>query len=85
MEAGEIDVYPEYTGTIAAEIFAKEKLDDDEAIRKALAKRGVGMSRSLGFNNTYAMGMREDVAERLNIVRISDLVKHPFAQVWPEQ
>ena len=28
----------------------------------ALAERGIGMSRPLGFNNTYAIGVREEVA-----------------------
>ena len=31
------------------------------------------MSDRLGFNNTYALGMREDVAEQLGIEPISDL------------
>ncbi len=74
---GEIDVYPEYTGTIAQEMFPGAGLRGDEAIGKALAARGVKMSASLGFNNTYAIGMREEVADRLGIRRISDLASHP--------
>ena len=35
------------------------------------------MSRPLGFNNTYAIGMREEVAARLSIRTISDLRSHP--------
>ncbi len=35
------------------------------------------MSQPLGFNNTYALGMKEDLAERLGITKISDLRKHP--------
>ena len=31
----------------------------------------------LGFNNTYALGMRADTAQRLGITKISDLVQHP--------
>jgi len=73
----EIDVYPEYTGTIAEEIFSGAGLRGDEAIRKALAERGVQMSGSLGFNDTYAIGMPEQLAERLGIQKISDLAKHP--------
>ena len=37
------------------------------ALRAALAERGVGMSRPLGFNDTYAIGMREEVAARLGM------------------
>ncbi len=79
--AGNIDVYPEYTGTIAQEIFSSAALRGDEAIRRALAERGVAMTASLGFNNTYAIGMREVVAERLGIRKISDLARHPDLKI----
>ena len=79
--SGEIDVYPEYTGTIAQELFSGAGLRGDEAIRQALAARGVKMTASLGFNNTYAIGMRAEVAERLGIVRISDLTSHPELKI----
>src|SRR3990170_4048415 len=59
LRRGEIDVYPEYTGTISAEILAGRGMEEEEAIRRALAEQGVRMSRSLGFNNTYALGMKE--------------------------
>jgi osmoprotectant transport system permease protein len=77
LRAGEIDVYTEYTGTITQEILPGARLRDDEAIRKALARFHVRMSRRLGFNDTYAMGMKEELAERLNIKSISDLKSHP--------
>ena len=48
-------------------------------LRAALAQRGLVMSAPLGFNNTYALGMREDVAARLGIRTISDLARHPAA------
>ncbi|MEE9276552.1 MAG: glycine betaine ABC transporter substrate-binding protein [bacterium] len=75
--SGQLDVYPEYTGTIAQEILAKQKLRGEEAIRRALAKLGIRMSRPIGFNNTYAIGMRKDVAAKLGIRAISDLRRHP--------
>jgi osmoprotectant transport system permease protein len=71
----EIDVYPEYTGTIAQEMFSGAALRGDEAIRKALAEQGVQMSPSLGFNNTYAIGIPEQLAQSLGIQKISDLAK----------
>ncbi|MBT4092865.1 MAG: ABC transporter permease subunit [Nitrospinaceae bacterium] len=75
--SGEIDVYPEYTGTISQEILAGENLKTEPEVRAALKKRGVLMSRPLGFNNTYAMGMKKETAGRLGIRTISDLRKHP--------
>ncbi|MFQ5504451.1 MAG: glycine betaine ABC transporter substrate-binding protein [Planctomycetota bacterium] len=74
---GEISVYPEYTGTIAREILSAEKLGSETEIRAALESRGIRMSRPLGFNNTYELGMKEEVAERLGIRKISDLEAHP--------
>ena len=76
LRAGEIDIYAEYTGTIAEEILGGGALDD-EAMREALARQGITMSRPLGFDNTYVIGMRDEVAERLGIERISDLRTHP--------
>ena len=78
--AGEIDLYPDYTGTITHEILANEggaSLADDGAIRAALAAHGIGMTAPLGFNNTYAMGMRAQRAATLGIATISDLRDHP--------
>jgi osmoprotectant transport system permease protein len=75
--AGEIDVYPEYTGTISQEILAGEGLETEVEIREALAEKGIRMGRPLGFNNTYAIGMRKEVAANLGIEKISDLSKHP--------
>ena len=77
--AGEVDVYPEYTGTLAEEILrvpGRAPLDA-AGLRAALAERGLEMSAPLGFNNTYAFGMREEVAERLGVRRMSDLAAHP--------
>ena len=74
---GDLDVYPEYTGTISQEILAGREIDGDAAIVEALAEYGLRMSRPIGFNNTYAMGMREETAANLDIRTISDLAKHP--------
>ncbi len=74
---GDIDIYPEYTGTISQEILAGENLPDEQAMRRALARSGVAMSAPLGFNNTYALGMKEEKAKALGIRTISDLRAHP--------
>jgi osmoprotectant transport system permease protein len=77
LEANELDLYPEYTGTITGEILAGKSIRGEDELRAALAERGVGMSRSIGFNNTYAIGMREEVAARLGVRTLSDLRSHP--------
>ena len=74
---GSIDVYPEYTGTIARAILKDPAATSIEALRAQLRPRGLTVSGPLGFDNTYALAVREDVARRLGIARISDLVRHP--------
>ncbi|MGH7791035.1 MAG: glycine betaine ABC transporter substrate-binding protein, partial [Thermodesulfobacteriota bacterium] len=74
---GDIDLYPEYTGTITQEIFADRKISDEETLKRVLAEKNILMSRPLGFNDTYAIGMKKDVAEELGITKISDLSRHP--------
>jgi osmoprotectant transport system permease protein len=74
---GEIDAYVEYTGTLKQEVLADEKPRTDADLRAALAKRGLRMSRSLGFRNDYALGMKESRAAELGIRKISDLRNHP--------
>lgn len=72
---GAIDLYPEYTGTLGTEVLGG--IQDPAAMRKALARIGIRMSAPLGFNNTYALGMREPRAAELKVERISDLVRYP--------
>ncbi len=74
---GEIDLYPEYTGTITEEIFAGQEVRGEERIRAALARQGIRMTRPLGFNNTYVLGMKKELAAKLKIRTISDLRRHP--------
>lgn len=77
LKRGAIDVYPDYTGTLRHEILAQLAIPDRAALREALAARGLAMTEPLGFNNSYALGMREDHAARLGITRISELRDHP--------
>ena len=62
---GDVDVYPEYTGTIAEEILSESKPESQEAMRSELASQGIVMSKPIGFNNTYAIAMLRPRAEEL--------------------
>ena len=77
LKAGAIDVYPEYTGTIAREILRSEDRLDLAALNAKLKPLGLAASIPLGFSNSYALGMRRKDAERLGIRKVSDLAKHP--------
>ena len=77
LASGSIDLYVEYTGTLAREILRLDDPSDAAALARALQQRGLSTSRSLGCNNTYALAMAQEQAARLGINRISDLVAHP--------
>jgi osmoprotectant transport system permease protein len=70
---GDIDAYPEYTGTITRQILKANPPD----LSAALAAHGVRISESLGFRNNYALGMRKDVAAAKGIAKITDLRMYP--------
>ena len=73
---GDIDVYPEYTGTLIQEILASDDVTRAN-LRRVLADYDVRMTAPLGFNNTYALGMQKAQADSLGIRTISDLREHP--------
>ena len=78
LQQGDIDAYPEYTGTLNHELLQDVPADADIAtLRARLKPLGIGITDPLGFDNTYAIGMRQDEAARLDIRRISDLRAHP--------
>ena len=76
LRRGDIDAYPEYTGTLRREILAGSSVDRD-ALADTLARYGLAMTAPLGFNNTYALGMRAAQADSLGIETIGDLRDHP--------
>src|SRR5207247_4788758 len=76
LRAGSIDLCPEYTGTIAREILKVEGNPSIEDLNAALAPQGLGVAVRLGFNNSYALAMREERAQALGIRSLSDLAKH---------
>jgi osmoprotectant transport system permease protein len=81
LKAGRIDVYPEYTGTIAEAILKAKDRPTLGQMRQALRPAGIGISDSLGFNDGYAIAVARPVAERLGLRKISDLAVHPELRV----
>jgi len=77
LKAGAIDLYPEYTGTIAREIFKVDGNPTMEDLDRQLAPQGLGVAVRLGFSDSYALAMREDRAQALGIRTLSDLARHP--------
>jgi osmoprotectant transport system permease protein len=76
LASGEIDVYPEYTGTIARAILKEPAVATVAAMRARLRERGLVVTEPLGFQNTYALAVARSTASRLGLRTISDLRGH---------
>ena len=74
---GDIDLYPEYTGTLTHEILKSPAATTIDDIRRELRGTGLTVGIPLGFNNTYALAVRRELAERLGLRAVSDLERHP--------
>lgn len=78
LKAGEIDAYAEYTGTALTAILGLPATPDRERayalVAEAYPERfGARWLKPFGFNNTYALGVREADAERCGWRSIGDL------------
>jgi osmoprotectant transport system substrate-binding protein len=66
MVSGEIDVYPEYTGTALTGILKQEPLKDPaavlESVRRGYRQWHLEWLNPLGFENTFAMAVRQEDA-----------------------
>ena len=76
LRAGAIDVYPEYTGTIAREILKLDTVPPLDELNARLAPMGLAVSVRLGFNNTYALAIPTRLAEARHIAMLTDLKSH---------
>lgn len=75
---GSIDAYPEYTGTITRELLHDVPADATlDRLGEALRKQGIGISQPLGFDDSYALGVSQELATRLGLHTLSDLRAHP--------
>lgn len=83
--SGQIDCYPEYTGTSYIDLL-KHPLNTDprtvyETVKRDYAEKfEVEVSSPLGFENTFAILVRGDDAGRLGLKTVSDAV--PYARSW---
>ena len=76
LAGGELDVNPEYTGTIARLILKDPGVTTLEAMRARMAERGLVVSPPLGFDNAYALAVSPATAARLGLRALSDLRGH---------
>jgi osmoprotectant transport system permease protein len=77
LKSGAIDLYPDYTGTVALELLGLPRVPDLATLNRELSRHGLAAGVPLGFSNSYALAMLESRAAALGITRISDLRSHP--------
>ena len=79
--AGQIDLYPEYTGTAYTAILKHPPITDPRAVYEQVKKEyaekfRLAVSEPLGFENTFAILVRGAEARRLGLKTISDAAPH---------
>jgi osmoprotectant transport system permease protein len=82
LKGKEIDLYPEYTGTISETILKKPEIKKWEDIQAELLKMGLRMTKPLGFNNSYAIAVSEKAARDFKLEKLSDLKKSGNELRW---
>lgn len=80
LRTGSADIYPEYTGTGLLAILGEEPAADPSAVfdrvsREFRARWGARWLPPLGFENTYAIAVRRETADRLGLSTLSDLAR----------
>jgi osmoprotectant transport system permease protein len=80
LAAGEIDAYVDYSGTLWTNVLRRTDNPGRAAVLEELARElkrrdGVILLGPLGFENAYALTMREDRARELGVVSIADLAR----------
>ncbi|MCM3724148.1 ABC transporter permease subunit [Neobacillus cucumis] len=80
LNSGDIDMYVEYTGTGLVNILNQPPESDPDKVYNYVQKEfkqkyGMELLKPLGFNNTYALAVRQDTAKEYGLNTISDLAK----------
>jgi glycine betaine/choline ABC-type transport system substrate-binding protein len=80
--SGEVDLYPEYTGTALVALLERPAMTDPrktfEVVQlELLRKKELVLLEPFAFNNTYALAMAKSKAQALGVRTITDLARHP--------
>ena len=80
LTTGAIDVYPEYTGTGLLAILGEKPIADKDSVFREVSTQfrrryGVRWLAPLGFQNTYAIAVRRQLADSLHLETLADLAR----------
>ncbi len=78
LKNGNIDIYPEYSGTLAEAILKLPRRVSDADLRGILKRRfEMELLGPFGFNNSYAIALSRSLAQQRGLKKISDLARFP--------
>ncbi|ALS28803.1 glycine/betaine ABC transporter substrate-binding protein [Paenibacillus sp. 32O-W] len=78
LQNNDIQLYPDYTGTIVANYYQEKTGTSQETLdktREFLKKDNLTFTEPFGFNNTYTLTVTQETAEKYNLKTFSDLAK----------
>lgn len=78
IKKGDIDIYPEYTGTALTAQLKKDVINDPDEVYNIVKDEfdkqfSIAWLKPFGFNNTYAIGVTEAAAAKYGLEKCSDL------------
>ncbi len=76
LTSGSIDVEVDYTGALAHLLLPDRSNVAADELERVAAGIGMKLSKSLGFNNTYALAVRTETAQKQKLRNVSDLANH---------
>ena len=80
LKNGDIDLYPEYSGSVYVDFLNESGLKDTDEVYKLVkdklkADNNLDYLSPLGYNNTYTLAVRPEIAKKYNLKTFSDIEK----------
>lgn len=78
LKNNEVQLFPDYTGTIVANYYQEETGTSEESLsktRELLKADNLAFLEPFGMNNTYTLAVTKETADQYNLKTFSDLAK----------
>ncbi len=80
LRRGDIDIYPEFTGTVVETFLhqpasGKSEAETYQIARRGLANKGLAYLRPMQYENTYALAVKKSFAKQHHLTTITDLAR----------
>ncbi|GAA0078393.1 glycine betaine ABC transporter substrate-binding protein [Clostridium sp. CTA-5] len=80
LKTGDLDMYVDYTGTCYGDTLKYPPISDVEKVYNTVKKDykekfNIEVLKQMGFNNTYALAVKKETAQKYNLDSITDIAK----------